>query len=314
MNKLSQIHELQLRDIFQSESKDFTPWLSAHLEQLSDKLGIEITDPEIEAIVGDFKLDILGVDPNSKDVIAIENQLEASDHTHLGQLITYASGVEAGIVVWVMPELRQEHQQALDWLNENSETSFFGVEVRAIQIGDSNPAIDFRVKVAPNDWQRGIRRTTSRGEISPRNELYRQFFAELGERYFKDLPGRRQPKAQPQSWYSFGGGKSGITFGWAYKMEDRFATELYIDVGDGDLNSKFLEELRSVTDIGDDLIGRIKWEELPGKRASRIAVYRDGDIESVSDDPSYKDNVIQWAIGMMERFESIFREHIKNLD
>lgn len=311
--KLALIKDVDLRQVFNSEAADFTPWLAKNLEQLSESLGIEIVDPEIEQAVGDFRLDIVGIDANSRQVVAVENQLAPSDHTHLGQLITYASGIEAAIVIWITPELRQEHQQALSWLNENSETSFFGVEVRAIQIEDSDPAIDFRVRVAPNDWSRGVRARSGVSQISPRNALYRDFFDELTTKYWKQKTGQRKPKAHPQNWFSFGAGKSGITFGWSFRAEDRFSAELYIDASqDPDQNLDCMAQLRSMVTLPEGLQDP-KWEELPGRRACRIVSYCDGEIEVASRKPDERDRLISWGFEKMSLLEETFRDPVRRL-
>lgn len=312
-NNLKHIEEFDLREIFKSEASDFTPWLAENLDQLSERLGIEIVDSEVEKHVGDFRLDIIGLDANSRQVVAIENQLDPSDHTHLGQLITYASGIEAGIVVWIAPEIRQEHQQALNWLNENSDTSFFGIELRVIRIGDSDPAMDFRVRVAPNDWLRGVR---SRGEgfkISPRNELYRKFFEDLSTRSWENKPGKRKPKAGPQNWYSWGAGKSGMTFGWVFRTEDRFCTELYIDASeDSDQNVDYMNQLRELATISEDLHD-LEWERFPGKRHCRIFICRSGEIVSISRNQEIMEEVIAWGVNKMLLIEETFRDPIKKL-
>ncbi len=313
LKKLSVIEELDLRTLFENEAGEFTPWLSENLEQLSDALGIEVVDPETESRVGDFRLDILGFDANTRQVVAVENQLEVSDHNHLGQLITYASGVEAGIVVWISPNLRPEHQQALTWLNENSDTLFFGVEVRAIRIGESDPAIDFRVRVAPNDWSRSIRGRTGRQDISPRMMLYREFYTELVDLYGGSKPKWRKIKAQPQSWLQFGAGKSGVYFGWAFRIENRFSVEVYIDSSeDPEQNSDYLNQLKSSIEIPSGLED-ISWEFLPERRSCRIVLYRDGDINRVAPDHSLRSEMLAWGVEKMVLLENAFRIPIRNL-
>lgn len=309
------IEELDLRTLFSREAEDFTPWLSDNLERLSEQLGVEIIDPEIEKTVGDFRLDIVASDANSRQPVAIENQLTPTDHTHLGQLITYASGIEAGIVIWVSTEIRQEHQQALNWLNENSDTSFFGVEARAIKIGDSSPAIDFRVKVAPNDWSRSVRGDGGSRVISDRNKLYLAFYKELIQQYWSQFSNRRMPKAQPQSWFTFGGGKSGIAFGWSFRHANRFSAEIYIDVAKTpEQNVKYLEQLQDLVPEVPEGLEDLQWEELPGKRACRIVVYRPGEIAAISSNPGMKTEVINWGIEKMRLLEETFRDKIKRLD
>ena len=139
--------------------------------------------------------------------------------------------------------------------------------------------VEFREKVAPNDWQRGVKQAARHGEASPRNEQYRQFFAELLDQYWVNHPERRKPKAQLQSWFAFGAGKSGFIFGWAFKTQSRFSTELYIDTGQTpQVNSDYLNQLRELLGEQPDGLTDLHWEELPHARACRIALYTDGDI------------------------------------
>ncbi len=153
--RLGSLTPVDLRTIWPDEARDFTPWLAAHLDRLGDALDVGgLTLVEQEMSVGAFSLDILA-ESGTGARIAIENQLASSDHTHLGQCLTYAAGIGASAVVWITPQLREEHRAALDWLNEHTDASvhFFGVEVSAVRIGDSNPAPVFTVVCRPNDWQ-----------------------------------------------------------------------------------------------------------------------------------------------------------------
>ena len=147
---------MELRDVWPLEDKNFTPWLAENLNELGEELGLTLESPRTEIDVGQYRLDILAEEAEGGKV-AIENQLGWTDHRHLGQLLTYAGGVEAEYVVWVAGTFTAEHRAAIDWLNRlNPEKVwFFGVEVRAIRIGYSNPAPDFRVVAAPKDWHCG---------------------------------------------------------------------------------------------------------------------------------------------------------------
>ena len=207
--KLGKIKKVDLRNIWKKEDKEFTPWLKENIDLLSEKLGIEIIDTQTEEKIGDFKLDIIGKDVNTNKFIAVENQLESTDHNHLGQLITYSAGINAGIIIWIAKELREEHKRALEWLNENSisEISFFGVEVHAISIDNSNPAVDFRVIVKPNDWERNIKSSTTRTDTKI---SYVDFYSKLVNFYSEINPKFRKVKAQPQSWLNFSAGRGGL--------------------------------------------------------------------------------------------------------
>jgi hypothetical protein len=165
---VGRLEPVDLRDIWKHEALAFTPWLAQNLDRLSDALGVLLTLEAVEHSVGPFSLDILATTPDDRKVI-IENQLEPSDHGHLGQCLTYAAGVGASVVVWVLPRLHAEHRAALDWLNEHTDEGiqFFGVEVSAVRIGDSLPAPIFAVEARPNDWQKMARAGTSASTSNP---------------------------------------------------------------------------------------------------------------------------------------------------
>ena len=126
---LAKIERVELREAWPNEAQNFTPWLAENIAELGEALGMDLELQQVEAPVGGYSLDILATDLNSNRPVIIENQLEATDHTHLGQLLTYAAGFDAGAIVWVTREFRDEHRQALDWLNQRTgeDTQFFGV-------------------------------------------------------------------------------------------------------------------------------------------------------------------------------------------
>ena len=154
--ELGRIEKVELRDIWPREDENFTPWLADNLDLLGEELGLTLESPSIEVEVGQYRLDIRAEEAEGGKV-AIENQLGWTDHDHLGKLLTYAAGVKAEYVVWVAASFTAEHRAAIDWLNSLAPEKvwFFGVEIRAIRIGDSNPAPDFRVVAAPKEWTCG---------------------------------------------------------------------------------------------------------------------------------------------------------------
>jgi hypothetical protein len=201
--ELSKLTSLDPRFVWPHEARDFTPWLLDNAEHLAASLGIDLELARAEHPVGGFALDLIGKDVTHDAVLIVENQLGATDHGHLGQLITYAAGTGAKTIVWLTTQLREEHRQALDWLNEQtaSDVRFFGVTVSVVQIEDSKPAPVFTVAAEPNDWQKQVRATTKAQTSSGKGELYRAFWELYLERLRATHPDwSRQRVAAPRYW------------------------------------------------------------------------------------------------------------------
>ena len=176
---LGRINQVELREAWPHEANDFTPWLAEHITELGDALGLEIELQEQEASVGSFSLDLLARESVTDRTVIIENQLEPTNHDHLGKLLTYAGGSEANVIVWVAKNFRDEHRQAIDWLNQRTDddTKFFGVAVELWKIGDSLPAPHFNVVSAPNEWQRETKHSVQDANKSERNRRLSGFFS-----------------------------------------------------------------------------------------------------------------------------------------
>ncbi|QNI73796.1 DUF4268 domain-containing protein [Synechococcus sp. NOUM97013] len=176
--QLSTLQPIELREAWPHEALNFTPWLADNLHVLSDLLGMELELISTEHPVGSFNLDIYAKDLRSDEVVAIENQLERTDHTHLGQVMTYFSALEARKVIWIAKEIREEHRAVISWLNAHTqpEYAFFGVEVSTVRIADSPIAPVFTVVEKPNNWVRSIqqRSTSTSQETAERNQAFWQ--------------------------------------------------------------------------------------------------------------------------------------------
>lgn len=312
MYEFGEINKVPLREIWPNEATNFTPWLASNIESLGKALGLELELTEKESSVGDFSLDLLAKDLGSSKTVIIENQLTQTDHDHLGKLLTYAAGFDASVVVWVAETIRDEHRQALEWLNQRTdiETQFFGVVIELLKIDESKPAFNFRPVVFPNEWQKSKKRTTS-SNASTRGEKYRAYFQALIDdlREKHKFTGARA--GQPQNWYSFSSGIQGILYGAVFSQGGKARTEIYIDQGDQEINKMLFDKLKEkeeeiVNEFGDQL----EWERLDDKRASRIAVYRDGAIDS-SD--SELEEIRKWHIDNLLKFKMVFPNKIRNL-
>lgn len=154
--KLGKLVSVDVRDLWKHEQYDFSEWLakSENIEYLNSVLGLSLVDIDREVYVGAYRCDLVAKDETSGIKVIIENQLEATNHDHLGKIITYASGLNASIVVWIVKEAREEHRSAIEWLNNNTTkaVSFFLIELHAYRIGDSLPAPKFEVIEQPNDF------------------------------------------------------------------------------------------------------------------------------------------------------------------
>jgi len=292
------------REMWPSESADFTPWLAQNIAILAEAIGLELEVRERESPVGDFSLDLLAYDVDRDREVVIENQLTATNHDHLGKLLTYAAGRDAGVIVWIAPEFRDEHRQALDWLNSRTEedTEFFGVVLEALQIDESRPAPNFRLVAAPNEWRKanvGVRPAAA----SESSEAYRVFFQGL----LDDL--REQHRftggriAQPKSWYSFTSDAKGVRYSATFKRGNRVSTELYLDTGETESTKRLFDRVIELkTEVEADFGEPLSWERLDNRRACRIAAYREGSIE---DDAELLEEIKQWAIDRLLRFKRV---------
>lgn len=274
-------HVANARDVWISEAGDFTPWLAENLDVLADELGMTLTLVSVEVPVGDFRLDIQATSGDGHSVI-IENQLERTDHAHLGQLLTYASGLEAATVVWVAPKFRDDHRRALDWLNERTDTGveFFGVEITVVQIGETGPrAPVFTVVARPNGWQKNVRENSggsaAPAQITPLNAQRQDLFAEVLASVNAARPGIRIPARSNANWIAFASGPFGY---WSLTAlpDGRLRVEAFLDSGDGALNKALFDELAAAAPSWEQRAGvPLTWERLDNKRASRIATYSD---------------------------------------
>ena len=297
-----------LRATWPNEAQHFTPWLAENLAELGEALSMELELQQIEAPVGGYNLDILAADLGSRRPVIIENQLETTDHGHLGQLLTYAAGFDAEAVVWVTREFREEHRQALDWLNQRTgdDTQFFGVTVELWRIGDSLPAPHFNVVATPNGWRKEAVRRTNNGEtpdVSERSERYRSFFQALIDTLREKHKFTNARKGQPQNWYSFSTGYSHITFGANFTGQKEARIEVYIDFPEADSNLKMLQDLQLHEEEIRSQLGTLDWQRLDNRRASRIALTRAGNIDE--DDDTLAE-VQDWMVNNLLAFRRVF--------
>ena len=307
---LSKLKKVDLREEWQHEAADFTNWLAEdeNLQLLSEEIGIDISLIQTEASVGKFSVDILAEEENTGRKIVVENQLETTNHDHLGKIITYASGFDAEIVIWIVKDVRDEHKQAVDWLNEHTDDkiNIFAIRMELWQIGDSPYAPKFYVVSKPNDWAKAIKKSTTRSDLSDRRLMQLEFWTQFKEYSATHKSTLRLRKAYPQHWYdiSIGNSKSHLS--------------LVVDADNGQIRCEFyipdskplFKALRENKDaIEGKLAHDLEWMELEGKKASRVRTIRGIDVENNVN----WEKCFQWLMETAQEFQSVFAEQMKRM-
>ncbi len=310
--EFGKLKRLDLKEIWKKEAHDFTPWLAENMEALGKELGMELELEKREASVGDFSLDLLAKNLGTGDYVVIENQLTQTDHDHLGKLLTYAAGFDASTVIWLADSIRDEHRQTLEWLNQrtDSKTQFFAVVVEVFKIDDSKPVYNFRPIVFPNEWQK-TKRQQSVGAISPKGEAYRTFFQKFIDDLREKYNFTNARAGQPQNFYEFTSGISGIRYVASFAHGNRVRAEIYIDKGDNEINKDIYDSLKAEETVIEEELGEeLSWERLDNRRASRIAIYRDGSIDASE---SELEEIHKWLIEILLELKRVFGNRIKML-
>ena len=315
---LGRLERIELRQIWASEATEFTPWLAQpdNLAVLGETLNIELEFEAQEKSVGPFRADILCKDIGADAWVLIENQLERTDHTHLGQLLTYASGLQAVTIVWIAARFTEEHRSTLDWLNKITDESFrfFGLEVELWKIGNSPAAPKFNIVSKPNDWSRSVAsaaRAIDQTELSETRIMQREYWTGLNNSLVEvngPVSGKR--KARPQSWMAYSIGRSNIFLSAAMiRPRNQIRVELYMT---GEKAKAFFGLLqRDKDEIEGELGFPLLWEELPAGLDSRISYQLENvDPEDEADWPRQH----QWIANHINEMHRVFAPRVKTLD
>jgi len=308
MIEIGQLKKLKPRDAWSHEALDFTPWLLANANVLGEVLNMDLELKEAEHSVGGFSLDLIGEDLNTREIVIIENQLEASDHTHLGQILTYAGGTNAVNIVWIAESFRSEHRAALTWLNERTDenTRFFAVEVSAVRIGESPLAPLFTVVIEPNDWQKTVRSSTSVSVRSDTGEKHREFWTmflmELHSRY-PNWTNTRTPLAQ--NWMNLPAGTSAANYA-VVATRTAIRVELYFPSSDANQNLTNFHLVLNHKEAIEKAFGKpLDWDELPERKACRISCSLPANINERQEWDNYVYWLLETAGGLRAAIDSL---------
>lgn len=310
---LSRLERMDVHDAWPGEASDFTPWLATdeNILLLGETIGVELEVESTERNVGPFRADILCKEKGSptEHWVLIENQLGRTDHTHLGQLLTYASGLHAVTIVWVAAQFAEEHRASVDWLNEITDERFrfYGLEIELWRIASSLPAPKFNVVSAPNEVLKPTRTDGDLGETRARQHAYWNALRE----HLKAHDGAvRMGKPRPQSWVTFAIGRTGIWMSATMNtLKNWIGVELTLGHADAKAFFHLLQEDKEA--IESAFGGPLEWQELPEKKSCRIAIYKHNtDPLDEADWPTQH----PWMADKLERLNKVFRERVRRLD
>mgnify|MGYP000058931851 CR=1 FL=1 len=266
---VGKIERVPLREVWKHEALDFTRWLQENIDVLNDALDLSLTTAEREQPAGDFNVDLLAEDEAGNPVV-IESQLEKSDHSHLGKVLTYLAAVGAKRAIWIVADPRPEHVGAIAWLNESSSGSFYLLKVEAIKIGESPAAPLLTLIVGPSDESKAVGETKK--DLAERHVLRHRFWTALLEAAKAKTRLHAGVGPSHQNWVSTGAGKSGLGYGYVV-TEHEARVELYIDRGKDkeEENKAIFDALAEKRDQINEAFGEpLEWQRLEGKRACRI--------------------------------------------
>ena len=315
---LGRLNPVDPREVWASEAGDFTPWLveEENLVLLGDTIGLELELESTERNVGPFRADILCKDTVTDSWVLIENQLERTDHSHLGQLLTYAAGLNAVTIVWIARHFTDEHRAALDWLNDitGENINFFGLEIEFWRIGDSAIAPKFNVSSEPNDWKKTVKSGSQQpsGELTDLQRLQQEYWQALinylEEHKAPDSPLRPRKKARPIREHQFPAGISEYMF---YALADlgggsRVGVQFAVNKG----KEYFYALVEQKDAIEGEIGASLEWYDNPNKKRCTISLFNyDTDPTERAQWPEQH----TWFIKNLEAFHRTFAPRAKHL-
>lgn len=310
---LGSLTKVNLRQQWANEESDFTPWLAQpeNIETLSNAIGIELEVEGVEVPVGPYRADILARDTGSENYVVIENQLEKTDHSHLGKSLTYSSVLGASTVIWIAKKFTDEHKKTLDWLNDHTtdEVGFFGIVLELWQIDDSRPAVRFNVVSSPANIVRQATSAKSKQNLSPTKKLQLEFWEGLRLRLLERsdvIPSVRT--AHARYWYDISLGKTGIHLSTIANTEnDEIGVRLYIQNRWGD--TAFAHLMADKQQIEREIGIPLDWNPNPDKRDKIIRLRRNANIR----DKSQWDDYLDWLENYVIKFRKTFAHRVRQL-
>ncbi|MBX7155042.1 MAG: DUF4268 domain-containing protein [Candidatus Kapaibacterium sp.] len=311
--KLGRLEKLDLRTYWKREATEFTPWLAQkdNIQLLSETIGIDLEVVGQEESVGPFSADILCKDTLNDHFVLIENQLEKTDHTHLGQLLTYAAGLDAVTIIWIAQKFTEEHRATLDWLNRitDDQFTFFGIEIELYRIGDSVPAPMFNIISKPNDWSKQVKRSTNSQPVTDTKLLQQEYWQGLKNYMESNKSFVKMQNPLLQHWTNIAIGRSHFSLSALVNSRDNsISINLNITGDDAKDNYDKLYNIAyngSLTEISNEII----WDKLESRKMSIVMLRTSGNFTNKND----WDNQFQWFKEYIEKFTTFFKPIIAKI-
>jgi hypothetical protein len=310
--KLGRIEKIELRSYWRRESTDFTPWLAQeeNIQLLGETIGIDLEVQSQEESVGPFSADILCKDTINDHYVLIENQLERTDHTHLGQLMTYAAGLEAVTIIWIAQKFTEEHRAALDWLNRITDDTFnfFGIEIELVKIGDSVPAPIFNIVSKPNDWAKQVKQSAGQN-ISDTKQLQMEYFQGLKNYLEEKKCNFKIQKPAPQHWTNISMGKTNLYLSLTINSRDK-SINIWLNIQTENAKEMF-EKLYKLAfkDSMSYISPNLFWDKMEGRKMCAVTLKTAGDFSNKQD----WNRQFEWFRSHVDKYQQYFKPIIKNL-
>ena len=305
--KLGKLEKVKLRNIWKDEAIDFTPWLAKeeNLALLGEEIGINIKLVQREASVGSFSVDILAEEENTGRKIIIENQLEATNHDHLGKVITYASGYDAEIAIWIVRDVRDEHKQAIDWLNEHTDenTNFFLIKMELWKVNNSLPAPKFEIISRPNNWSKSIKKGLS--EIAMKELDFLNSFINYCKANNSTLH-LSSPSLSTPAYYTISTGTSKWSIEIKINTQNKTLKE-DVSFRDKDLFYKLRDSFKNT--IEKEMNCELVWDEMEGFKSAQVGITKHFDIDDTENWAKH----YEWLKDDAEKFNKIFYKYINKV-
>lgn len=300
--KLGKLQEIDIREVWTHEQYDFSKWLSAedNMQELGNVLNLSLSDIETEKFVGSYRCDILCRDEITGRVVLIENQLEQTNHDHLGKILTYASGLDASVVVWVVASARDEHASAIEWLNKHTDDSisFFLLEIHAYRIGNSEPAPQFKIIEQPNDFAKTVKRIAQDKSVNESQSRRLEFWTQFNDILEQRGKPFNKRKATTDHWYSVAVGSSECQISIDLVNKDH---KIRVGLWISDNKERFDYMRQHKEEIEVAMGFPLFWQRLDNKKSSLICTYIKGlDFKAQDNYPELMNEAIDLVVKMRD--------------